>query len=117
MSELNPVRLLPTYTSTESPRPIEIHFSENDDLDLTGATLEFRMEEEDGTEITFTGDLEWADESLGIATLTFAEADLTLDAGVEFALRKGQAWALSSTNRIATVLLLIPIRRAVGTPP
>lgn|SRR3990167_4483408 len=107
---------LDEYTVGEKPRPLLVQFDDSD-IDLSAYSLAATLEAGDGTEETFTGTVEWHDASKGHVILVLSDDDLALAEGVDFDEKRLMVWTGNGTYRVATVLLLIPVYRGVGTVP
>jgi hypothetical protein len=68
-------------------------------------------------EITPGGTAEWEDQATGIGRYEFADGDIEVADGEEKSSYRLEFWAGNGTVRIASLLVLFDVNRAVGTVP
>lgn len=111
-----PTRDSGPFISGETPLPFTVKFDPSD-INFTGFSLAATMHSHMETEMPFGGSVTWADEATGLVQVEFHENDLLLAAGVEHEDRKLMVWTGDGVNRVATVVIKVPIDAAIGTPP
>lgn len=106
------------FMEGEIPLPFTVQYDKRG-IDFSQSTFELAgtLEDEDGTELTFTGNLTWADEATGVVQVELAAGDVTRVGTNEKETRRLVIWTGDGTNRVATLLIKYVIDRPVGTPP
>lgn len=116
------VRWAGPYTDGEIPLPFTVKFDPSD-IDFAGFTVGATIEEDDGTEITFAGNVDWntpdADGiTIGKVRVDLGAADVAKATTSEIETKRLQIWAGDSgTNLVATIIVKFTVRKSVGTPP
>lgn len=110
------------FTNGETPLPFTVRFAD-DDINFTGFTVDATLEEEDGTELTFAGNVDWnAPDGDGIdigkVRVDLAAVDIAKATSTDIETKRLQIWAGDDgTNLVATVIVKFVVRKSVGTPP
>ncbi len=92
-------------------------------IDFTGYTVSATLEEEDGTELTFAGTVNWntpdADGiDIGKVKIYLAAADVAKATSTDIETKRLQIWAGDGgSNLVATMIVKFIVRKPVGTPP
>lgn len=110
-----PVRLIGPYTEGEIPDPLLLKFYE-EDKDLSGWSIAVTMTR-DGVELNPGGTALWEDDTLGIGRYEFADGDIDVTDGEEKSSYRMEFWAGNGTLRLASLLVLFDVNKAVGTVP
>lgn len=111
------------YTHGELPLPFDVKFDDSDiDFSVSTFTVYATLEDGDGTELTFTGSVDWAEtdgENTGLVTVNLGVDDVSLlDDTLRRETRRLQIWAGNDGgNLVATIVIKYGINAAVGTPP
>ena len=104
------------FKSGETPLPFTVKFDPTD-IDFSGFDLAATMTDHAGIEMTFTGQVTWADELTGLVKVEFAAADLLLGTDVEHEDRRLAVWTGDGINLVASLDIKVPVDAAIGTPP
>lgn len=116
------VRWAGPYTDGEIPLPFTVMFDPTD-INFAGFTVGATLEEEDGTELTFAGTVDWNTLDtdgidIGKVRVDLAAADVAKATSSEIETKRLQIWAGDGgTNLVATVIVKFVVRKSVGTPP
>lgn len=120
MSNTTEVRWAGPFTDGEIPLPFTVKFDPSD-IDFTGFTLNATLEEQDGTELTFSGTVDWDagdGETVGRVRVDLAAADVAKATSSEIETKRMQIWAGDGgTNLVATLKIKFIVNAAVGTVP
>jgi hypothetical protein len=96
---------------------------DEDDIDFTTFTVSATLEEEDGTELAFAGNVDWntpdADGiEIGKVRVDLGAADIAKATLAGTETKRMQIWAGDGgTNLVATVKIKFNVNTAVGTAP
>lgn len=110
------------FTDGEIPLPFTVMFAD-EEIDFAEFTVDATLEEEDGTELTFAGNVDWnAPDANGITIgkvrIDLAAADVAKATSTDIETKRLQIWAGDDgTNLVATVIVKFIVRKSVGTPP
>jgi hypothetical protein len=116
------VRWAGPYTDGEIPLPFTVKFDPSD-IDFAGFNVSATIEEEDGTELAFAGNVDWNSPDadgidIGKVRVDLGAADVAKATSSEIETKRMQIWAGDGgTNLVATVIVKFTVRPAVGTAP
>ena len=122
MSTVQQVRWAGPFTDGEIPLAFTVKFDESD-IPFAGFTVSATLENEDGTEVAFAGNVDWNTPDtdgidIGKVRVDLAAADVAKVTTAEIETKRMQIWAGDAgTNLVATVKVKFNVNLSVGTPP